>query len=122
MTKKKAKTETKPRSACPVANTLDIIGDRWTLLIVRDLFKGKRRYNEFLESAEKIPTNILASRLKTMEEAAIIERKIYSQRPPRYEYALTENGEKLGEIVKMLYNWGNENLVKLQKPVGFPSA
>lgn len=110
MAKTKTKTATKPRSACPVANTLDIIGDRWTLLIVRDIFKGKRRYKEFLESAEKIPTNILANRLKTMEEADIIERKIYSERPPRYEYALTENGEKLGEIVKMLYNWGNKNL------------
>jgi DNA-binding HxlR family transcriptional regulator len=110
MTTRKLKKEIKSRSNCPVAKTLDIIGDRWTLLIVRDLFKGKRRYNEFLESAEKIPTNILANRLKTMEEASVIERKIYSERPPRYEYALTENGEKLGAIVKMLYNWGNKNL------------
>lgn len=112
MNKVKGKFEIKRRSNCPVANTLDIIGDRWTLLIVRDLFKGKRRFNEFLESPEKIPTNILANRLKTMEEVDIIERKIYSQRPPRYEYALTENGKKLGEIVKMLYQWGNKNLVK----------
>lgn len=112
MNKAKGKNEIKSRSTCPVANTLDIVGDRWTLLIVRDLFKGKKRYNEFLESAEKIPTNILANRLKTMEEAAIIERKIYSERPPRYEYILTENGEKLGEIVKMLYQWGNRNLAK----------
>ncbi len=112
MVKTKTKIETMPRSGCPVAKTLDIIGDRWTLLIVRDLFKGKKRYNEFLEAGEKIPTNILANRLKTMQEAAIIERKLYSERPPRYEYALTENGEKLGEIVKMLYQWGNKNLVK----------
>lgn len=114
MTKSKGENQTKRRSGCPVANTLDIIGDRWTLLIVRDLFKGKKRYNEFLESAEKIPTNILANRLKTMEESAIIERKIYSERPPRYEYALTENGKKLGEIVRMLYQWGNENLSQLK--------
>ena len=107
---KKEKSNKNNRSECPVACTLDIIGDRWTLLVVRDLFKGKRRYNEFLESAEKIPTNILASRLKTMEELGIIERKLYSERPPRYEYELTETGEKLGEIVKALYDWGNKNL------------
>ena len=110
----RTKIEIKPRSDCPVASTLDIIGDRWTLLIVRDLFKGKKRYNEFLESAEKIPSNILASRLKTMTELGIIERKIYSERPPRYEYGLTENGEKLGEIVKLLYQWGNKNIAKIK--------
>lgn len=115
MVKTKMKIETKPRSGCPVANTLDIIGDRWTLLIVRDLFKGKKRYNEFLEAGERIPTNILANRLKTMEETGIIERKLYSEHPPRYEYALTENGEKFGEIVKMLYQWGNKNLSKTKQ-------
>ena len=114
MTKAKTKIEIKTRSDCPVASTLDIIGDRWTLLIARDLFKGKKRYNEFLESGENIPTNILANRLKTMEETGMIERKIYSERPPRYEYALTENGKKLGEIVKLLYQWGDTNITKIQ--------
>lgn len=109
----KTKIAIKSRSDCPVAKTLDVIGDRWTLLIVRDLLKGKKRYNEFLESAEKIPSNILANRLKTMADLQIIERKIYSERPPRYEYALTENGEKLGEIIKLLYQWGNENITKI---------
>lgn len=98
------------RSNCPVANTLNIIGDRWTLLIVRDIFKGKKRYNEFLESAEKIPTNILANRLKSMEEMEIIRREQYSERPPRYEYVLTEEGKKLGEILQMLHDWGKNNL------------
>ncbi len=110
MTKTKQKIKTKMRSDCPVANTLDIVGDSWTLLIVRDLLKGKKRYTEFLESGEKIPTNILANRLKTMEEANIIERKLYSEHPPRFEYNLTETGEKLGEIVKMLRDWGTKNL------------
>jgi len=114
MAETKTKIEIKSRSDCPVVKTLDVIGDRWTLLIVRDLLKGKKRYNEFLESAEKIPTNILANRLKTMADIGIIERKIYSEHPPRYEYALTENGEKLGEIVKLLYHWGTENIAKIE--------
>lgn len=112
MAKAKTKIEITTRSDCPVAKSLDIIGDRWTLLIARDLFKGKKRYNEFLESGENIPTNILANRLKTMEETGLIERKIYNERPPRYEYALTETGEKLGEIVLMLFEWGNKNIAR----------
>lgn len=104
------KNKIERRSACPVANTLSIIGDRWTLLIVRDIFKGKKRYNEFLESDEKIPTNILANRLKAMEEMEIIRRERYSERPPRYEYILTEEGKKLGEILKTIRDWGKKNL------------
>jgi DNA-binding HxlR family transcriptional regulator len=117
----KREIEINKRSDCPVANSLDLIGDRWTLLIARDLFKGKKRYKEFLESEEKIPTNILANRLKTMEETGMIERRIYSERPPRYEYTLTEEGEKLGEIVLMLYKWGNKNLLKTNNPDELPS-
>lgn len=110
---KKEKNIKTERSNCPVAGTLDIIGDRWTLLIVRDIFKGKKRYSEFLESAEKIPTNILANRLKAMEETGLIERKMYSERPPRFEYELTESGKKVGQLVKMLRDWGVENLPHL---------
>ena len=106
----KAIKENKSRSNCPVANTLDIIGDRWTLLIVRDLCKGKSRYSEFLASGEKIPTNILANRLKTLQESNIIKRKLYSEHQSRFEYELTDEGKKLGEIVKMLYQWGKKHL------------
>ena len=108
--KTKKKQENKKRSSCPVANSLDLVGDRWTLLIVRDLIKGKKRYGEFIESDEKIPTNILANRLKTMEADGIIKRIQYSERPPRFEYALTEKGEKLKELVRFIRDWGNENL------------
>ena len=114
MAQAEKKIKIKSRSDCPVAKSLDIIGDRWTLLIARDLFKGKKRYKEFLESGENIPTNILANRLKTMEETGMIERRIYSERPPRYEYALTEDGEKLGEIVLMLFQWGNKNIARIK--------
>ncbi len=98
------------RSDCPVAGTLDIVGDRWTLLIVRDLLKGKKRYGEFLGSAEKIPTNILANRLKTLETTNIIKRVWYSEHPPRAEYHLTESGQQLGEIVMAMFAWGNRNI------------
>ena len=98
------------RSDCPVAGALDILGDRWTLLLVRDLLKGKKRYGEFLESGEKIPTNILASRLKTLETNGIIEKVLYSERPPRAEYHLTEKGQELGTIVKAMFAWGSRNI------------
>ena len=96
------------RSNCPVACTLDIIGDRWTLLIVRDLLKGKRRYGEFLESEERIPTNTLADRLKVLENDGIIEKVWYSEHPFRAEYYLTKAGEELGHIVKAMYDWGKK--------------
>ena len=83
------------RSPCPVTNTLDILGDKWTLLVVRDLFLGKRLYREFTESPEGIPTNILADRLKRLEAAGIIRKEPYQERPVRYAYALTGMGEDL---------------------------
>lgn len=99
------------RSHCPVSCTLEIIGDRWTLLIVRDLLKGKKRYGEFLESDEKIPTNILADRLRILENNGIVERVLYSDRPPRAEYQITEIGKELGEVVKAMYEWGHKHTI-----------
>src|SRR5215212_6145891 len=83
------------RSACPVAGALDIVGDRWTLLVVRDLLRGKRRYGDLAASSEHIPTNILADRLRRLEQAGLVERRQYSARPPRYEYRLTRMGKDL---------------------------
>ena len=74
------------RSRCPVACTLDVLGDRWTLLVVRDLMRGKRRFAEFLESSERIPTNILADRLKRLQAPASSQSRRYSDHPPRVEY------------------------------------
>ena len=71
------------RSFCPVACSLDLIGDRWTLLVVRDLFHGKTRFGDFLSSPEHIPTNILAERLKRLETAGLIRSVPYSKRPNR---------------------------------------
>jgi DNA-binding HxlR family transcriptional regulator len=94
------------RSGCPVACTLDVVGDRWTLLLIRDLLGGKRRYGEFLTSAEKIPTNVLADRLKRLEREGIVRRVPYSAHPPRDEYLLTPEGEDLGRAVDALASWG----------------
>jgi DNA-binding HxlR family transcriptional regulator len=94
------------RSLCPVACALDVVGDRWTLLVIRDLFGGKRRYGDFLASAEKIPTNILADRLKRLEREGLIARVPYSTRPPRVEYHLTPEGRELGRAVDALATWG----------------
>src|SRR6478752_6935757 len=83
------------RSHCPVACTLDVLGDRWSLLVVRDVMRGKRRYAEFLQSSEGIPTNILADRLKRLASSGVIKSHRYSQHPPRLEYELTAKGEDL---------------------------
>lgn len=94
------------RSNCPVAATLDLVGDRWTLLVLRDLFAGKQRYGELQASSEHIPTNILADRLKRLEAAGLIESEPYQQRPRRLAYRLTPAGRDLGPVIVALANWG----------------
>jgi DNA-binding HxlR family transcriptional regulator len=102
-----------PRSygqKCPVARTLDLIGERWTALILRDLLRdGPRRYQDFQDSLAGIAPNTLSARLKGMEAAGLIERKLYSEHPPRLEYHLTEKGESLGPVLKALRTWGQQH-------------
>lgn len=106
------------RSACPVAVTLDLIGDRWSLLVVRDLFRGKRRYGEFLESPERIPTNVLADRLRRLEEHGLIERRPYSERPLRHDYLLTEKGRALAPVLREICRWANAFIPDTVVPPG----
>jgi len=96
------------RSACPVANLLEIFGDKWTLLVVRDLMMGKQTYKAFHESAEGIPTNILADRLKRLEKEKIIEKSKYQDRPVRYAYKLTQKGKDLGPALWSMVEWSNK--------------
>lgn len=96
------------RSTCPVACSLDIIGDRWTLLVVRDLIAGKRRFGQFLESKERIPTNILADRLKRLEREGLVETTPYSDKPVRVDYHLTKKGRALGRTLSAIADWGLE--------------
>ncbi len=98
------------RSSCPVAATLDIIGDKWTLLVVRDIFLDRKRYNQFLESPEAIPTNILADRLKRLESHGLVRKTPYQDNPVRYEYELTQKGLALGPVLKSIVQWGGEFL------------
>ena len=92
---------------CPVAQTLDILGDRWTLLIVRDLFRGRTRFAEFQASLRGIPTNLLGDRLKQLEESGIVVRRFYSEHPPRAEYVLTEKGKALDSVLGAITEWGS---------------
>ena len=95
---------------CPVARTLDIVGERWTLLILRDLLRqGPRRYQDLMDSLTGIGPNTLSDRLKTLEAHGLIERRFYERHPPRAEYHLTEKGRGLGPVVKALRNWGSEH-------------
>jgi DNA-binding HxlR family transcriptional regulator len=94
------------RSRCPVACTLDVLGDRWTLLVVRDLVRGKRRFAEFVDSPERIPTNILTDRLKRLVSLGVVESRRYSDRPPRLEYQLTAKGEDLRPVLRAMVEWG----------------
>ncbi|SFN42916.1 DNA-binding transcriptional regulator, HxlR family [Nitrosospira briensis] len=97
------------RSCCPLTNALDIFGDKWTLLIIRDLVLGKRRYQEFLSSPEKIASNILAHRLKKLEAAGLITRQPYQQSPVRYECFLTEKGESLSPVLTAIISWSRKH-------------
>lgn len=92
--------------ACPVAKSLEVLGDRWTLLLVRDLLPGPRRFQDFARSLKGIAPNILSDRLKLMEEHGLVARRFYSDHPPRAEYALTDKGRELGVVVGALATWG----------------
>lgn len=102
------------RSACPIACSLDLLGDRWTLLVIRDLFRGLTRYGEFLASPEGIPTNILAERLERLEAAGVIQREPYQQNPPRYAYTLTPKGTDLKPVLGTLANWALHHVPRTQ--------
>src|SRR5690349_13683799 len=116
MTARTGKSKADRRSDCPIANMLDVVGDKWTFLVIRDLRFGKSTYGELLESKEGIPTNILADRLKRLEENGIIESKPYQERPARYAYTLTKKGEELGEVLIAMVNWGKRHIKGTRAP------
>jgi DNA-binding HxlR family transcriptional regulator len=94
------------RSPCPVAYSLDILGDRWTLLVIRDLFYGRTRFKEFAASPEGIPTNLLTDRLERLLARGIIEQIPAEDGTKRLAYRLTKKGKSLGPLLKAMRDWG----------------
>ncbi len=110
----KAKASTRPlkapppsrRSPCPLSCALDLFGDRWTLLVIRDLMLGRSRFKDFVSSPEGIPTNILSDRLERLLEAGIVRQIPATENGKRKAYELTEKGEALRPILKSMRDWG----------------
>ena len=101
---------TQHRSPCPISSFLDLLGDKWTLLVVRDLLVGKTRFGEIEAGHEHIPTSILANRMKALVAHGIVTRVQYSERPTRFEYHLTEKGAALRPVLIAMSNWSEQNL------------
>ena len=100
----------RPDRFCPVARSLDIVGDRWTLMILRDLsLDGPRKFQDFLDSLSGISPNTLSGRLKALEKHGVVERRFYEEHPPRAEYVLTAKGQALRPVVRALHDWGERH-------------
>lgn len=99
--------------ACPVEMTLMLIGDRWKVLILRDLMTGTKRFGELKKSIGSITQKVLTSNLRDMEENRLLTRKVYAEVPPRVEYTLTETGRSLKPILDAMVDWGTEYKKKL---------
>jgi DNA-binding HxlR family transcriptional regulator len=104
---------------CPVARALEVVGEWWSLLILRDAFRGRRRFEEFQEGLG-IARNMLSRRLKALVAAGLLERRAYSARPPRYEYRLTAKGRDLFPVIMTLFAWGNRWAAPADGPALLP--
>ena len=98
------------RSPCPLANSLELFGDKWTLLVIRDLFAGKSHFKEFAASPEKIATNTLTIRLKRLLEHSLIRQIPSNEVPGKMAYELTEKGHSLYPVLQAICDWGIENI------------
>ena len=97
---------TKELPACPVETTLTLIGDKWKVLILRDLMPGTKRFGELKKSVGNVSQKVLTAQLRTMEESGLVNRKVYAEVPPRVEYSLTELGKSLKPILDSMRAWG----------------
>jgi len=103
---------------CSIAKTLDVVGEWWTLLIVRDALRGTRRFDDF-QASLGLARSVLTARLRKLTEAGILDRQQYSQHPPRYEYRLTDKGRALFPVIVALMQWGDD---WEQEPAGPPTV
>lgn len=94
----------------PVARTLELVGERWTILILQELLRGSHRFADLRESVGGIAPNVLSDRLKVLEAYEVVERRFYSDHPPRAEYHLTKKGHELGIVAGALAVWGAKHL------------
>ncbi len=94
--------------ACPVETTLLLIGDKWKVLILRDLVGGTKRFGELKKSIGHVSQKVLTAQLRDMEEKGLLTRKVYAEVPPRVEYTLTETGYSLKPILDAMENWGRD--------------
>lgn len=100
------------RANCPVERTLDVIGGRWKVLILRELFSGVKRFNELQRAVNGITQKMLTQQLREMESDGIVHREIYLQVPPKVEYSLTPVGESLKPIINAMHEWGIQHITK----------
>jgi len=98
---------------CPVETCLTLMGDRWKLLIVRDLLTGKKRFGELRNSLTGISQKVLTQHLRIMEENGLVNREVFAQVPPKVEYSLTELGRSLKSIHDAMWKWGEEYKAKM---------
>ena len=96
----------KPLPACPVETTLTLIGDKWKVLILRDLLPGTKRFGELKKSIGSVSQKVLTAQLRAMEENRLVHREVYAEVPPRVEYSLTELGKSLKPILDSMWTWG----------------
>lgn len=98
--------------ACPVETTLTLIGDKWKVLILRDLLSGTKRFGELKRSIGNVSQKVLTAQLRAMEESGLLTRTVYAEVPPRVEYTLTELGQSLSPILDAMWHWGEEYKAK----------
>ena len=99
-----------PRSCCPVACTLDLLGDKWTLLVIRDLFLGRSHFKEFVRGPEGISTNILSDRLARLVDYELVETYPSPEATGKHAYRLTKKGKSLGPVLRAVKDWGLKHL------------
>lgn len=106
--------EKKLLPACPVETTLTLIGDKWKVLILRDLMAGTKRFGELKKSIGSVTQKVLTAQLRAMEESRLVNRKVYAEVPPKVEYMLTETGYSLKPILDAMWDWGEEYKAKIE--------
>ena len=105
--------EKKQLPACPVETTLSLIGDKWKVLILRDLMDGTKRFGELKKSIGSVSQKVLTAQLRDMEENGLVNRTVYAEVPPRVEYSLTEIGHNLKPIIDAMMDWGMDYKAKM---------